>query len=65
MGIGFGSFKAHTVRCDCIVIRMFMMPRIEMPDCLVGRLLLYIESNRIIYSMILKTPDRQFALAVF
>lgn len=36
-----------------------------MSDNLVGCLLLYIESNGIIYSMILKTPDRQFALAVF
>ncbi len=60
MGIGFGSFKTHSVRC--VLHRNPERHNCCLPDTMSG-VCCYItgssEGNRVIYTMILKTPDRQ------
>ena len=64
MGIGFGAFKPHTIRCVCIVIPLWCIAPL-LPDQ-VGRVSVVIqqglpESSRVIYRMILKAPDRHIS----
>lgn len=68
MGIGFGTVVSPTVsvrKHRYPMISVFLLHRhYDALPYLVGVLLLYIESNRVIKQLIYQHPDRQIPLAV-